>query len=239
MIKNNIFILCLGFLNFVVCLLLTILCVPELVPLAVNLNEEIVLLCSKWFLIINVISPVIVAFVHLIFCKNPTASFICKFIFTILLYENMLAFSYFSAGTNLAVGQVSEIPLAVSILLPIAMSALVMSAKIKRVKYNSILGIRTKYTKETEFLWKQIHLFASDVLLKCSVICVIICIPFIFLRFAYIGLVAIILSLLIGLIIINHESKKLYNKYQELKEHQEKHKKRMEEYEEMQQKNKG
>ena len=65
-------------------------------------------------------------------------------------------------------------------------------------------------------------------------------IPFIFIKFAYIGFAIIIVIFVVTTAYILRESKKLHNKYLELKDHHEKHKKRMEEYDKMQQeKNKG
>lgn len=238
--KNNIFILSIGIINFVATLLLTVFCVPSQIPLIVNLNEEIVVLCSKWLLAINFTLPIIFSVLAISFSKNKDLSFVFKLALGVMTYENMLALTYFSVENNLTPHAVSQIPLGLSILMPIAAIGIIWALKIKRISYKSNLGIKNKYSVETEFLWKQIHLLASDTYLKSFLVSFIVTIPFIFVKFAFIGLAAILLIHIISTAYILHESKKLHKKYLELKDHHEKHKKRMEEYDKSQQeKNKG
>ena len=238
--KNNVFTLSLGIINLVAALLLTIFCVPAQIPIIVNIKEEIVLLCSKWLLVVNIALPIIFSILAVVFSKKQSLSFVFKLALGIMTYENMLALTYFSVENNLTTHAVSQIPLGLSILMPIAVVGLIWALKIKRIPYKNWLGLKNKYSTETEFLWKQIHLLASDTYLKSFLVSFAITIPFIFVKFAFIGLAAILVIHIISTAYIMHESKKLHNKYLELKDHHEKHKKRMEEYDKMQQeKNKG
>lgn len=237
--KNNIFTLSLGIINLAVTLCLLIFCVPEQIPLLVNLNEEIIVLCSKWILVINVSFPIIFSILSIILSKRKNLSFLFKVLLGIVLYENMLVFAYFGVEKTFAIGSASKIPLALSILMPLVVFGIIWSQKIKRLPYKCRFGLRNKYSLETEFLWKQIHLLASDTYFKSFLIAFVLTIPFVFIKFAYIGLAIIIAIYAIGTIYILKESKKLHNKYLELKDHHEKHKKRMEEFEKSQEKNKG
>lgn len=238
--KNNVFTLSLGIINFVAALLLTVFCVPSHIPLIVNLKEEIIVLCSKWLLVINIAFPIIFSLLAVIFSKRKNLSFLFKLMLGVMTYENMLTFVYFSVENDLTLGMVSQIPLALSVLMPIAVVGIIWAIKIKRIDYKCPLGIKNKYSIETEFLWKQIHLLASDTYLKSFLAAFVISIPFIFVKYAVIGFGAILVVHIIATAYVLHEAKKLHNKYLELKDHHEKHKKRMEEFDKMQQeKNKG
>lgn len=238
--KNNLFSLSLGIINLVLTLCLTIFCVPNLVPLIINFNEEIIVLCSKWVLVINIILPLTFSVLSIIFSKRKNTSFIFKVFFGFMLYENMLAFAYFSVENSFYIGEISQIPITLSFLMPLTVLGIIWSQKIKWLPYKSKLGIRNKYSTQTEFLWKQIHLLAHQTYFKTFLISFVFMIPFVFIKFAYIGLALIIIIFVISTIFIFKESKKLHAKYLELKDHHEKHKKRMEEYDKMQQeKNKG
>lgn len=237
--KNNIFTLSLGIVNLAITLCLTIFCVPNSVPLIANFDEEIIVLCSKWLLVLNISLPLIFATLSIIFSKRKNISFLLKLLLGIMLYENMLVFAYFSVENSFSVGDTSQIPYALSILMPIAIFGVIWSQKMKRLPYKCRFGMRNKYSLETEFLWKQIHLLASDTYFKSFLVAFVLMIPFVFIKFAYIGLVVILIIFAVSTAYILKESKKLHNKYLELKDHHEKHKKRMEEYDKMQEKNKG
>ncbi len=237
--KNNIFALIVGIINTILTLCLTIFCVPNNIPLIANFNEKIILLCSKWLLVINIALPLIFAVLSIIFSKRKNLSFLFKLLLGIMLYENMLVYAYLSIENNFSIDDASQIPYALSILMPITIFGVIWSQKIKRMPYKCRLGIRNKFSLETEFLWKQIHLLASDTYFKSFLVSFVATIPFAFIKFAYIGLAIIFVIFIISTAYVLKESKKLHNKYLELKDHHEKHKKRMEEYDKMQEKNKG
>lgn len=212
-------------------LCLMIFCFPNKIALAVNFQEAIVLLVPKYLVLINLILPLAIAIAIIFFKQKNSVCRILKLLFTLLIYENMLIFIYFSFGENIAVDSISEIPLAISIGMPASVIILFLATKLKHTKFNSKLAINTKYTRESEFIWMQIHFFASNVFSLVAIILFACTIPFLFVRMFYIWVVLCIVSLATGFLIVFNESKKMYNKQQTLIEHQKKHEQKMKEFE--------
>lgn len=211
--KNNIFMLIIGFLNFAICLSLLFLCVPNKIAFAVNFNEKIILLASKWVLIINVMLPILLAYLTCVFeCQKRTKAVLTA-LFVLMIYENMLAFSYFSIEQNFILGTISQIPLAVSVFMPISSAVTIYAIKMKHLPFKSALGLKTKYTTKTEFIWKQAHFYASEIFFAFGVLSFLISIVFMFVRLSYINLIIYILGFISCYFIANKQAKDMYNKY--------------------------
>ena len=208
--KNSIFILIIGIVNFALCFCLTYFCVPTQIPIIVDFNEKIILLCSKWILIVNMILPLAVAII-IIVLKNKL-SFALKTLFVVLLYENMLAFCYFLMEDTFVLGSLSEIPLAISVFMPISALIALYAIKMKHLPYKSKFGIRTKHTIKTEFIWKQTHFSASEIFFGVGVLLFLISIVFIFVRMPWIELIIAVVMLIFASLLTLKQAKIMYQK---------------------------
>lgn len=226
--KNNLILIILAFVNFVTMLLLTILVVPKFVPYFCDINENIVLLGSKWMLLFCAIIPLFLSIVSLIFENNKSAMLTLNIVFTLCLYENMLKMFYFCTEKTFVVGSKFLIPVAVSVFMPLAVIILVLGQKIKHLKYKSVLGLGGKYSAKTEFLWKQTHFYASKVLSLFGVLTFFISIPFAIFRHFYIELALFVIGLVICFVIIYLFSKSIYTKFMEMETRKEKLQKKAE-----------
>lgn len=201
---------------FAVFLVLLFICVPNKIPMLFDEKEVVIKLISKWFLLFALIFPLILS-VFAFFVKNKTALFFIKIFLFLCLYENTLFFIYFTLSQNLAVGSVSELPLTLVIFSPIAMIMLVCSTKLKTLPFNSKLGFKFKPAKETEFLWKQTHIFAKKVCFPSSLILLLISFIFIFFRQCLIETIIFALGTIVAVLIIYFYSLSCFKKYSEMK----------------------
>ena len=221
--KQTVLILILSILNLAICALLTLTIVPGQIPLHYNFHEQIDSLGSKWWLTANITLPLILAVLTIIFHKKEYLTFFLKSIFVFMLYNNLLTYSYLILATDLSIGALCEIPVAISIFMPLAVFIAVMAIKLKNIPYNTkFMGIRTKYTKANEFIWKQTHFFARDVFFAIGVALFFVLIPFTFIRLSYIPLALFLAAITTGIIIVNNQSKKMYQKYVDMKARQDK-----------------
>ena len=212
--KQTVLILILAILNLAICSLLTLTLIPGQIPLHFDFHEKIDSLGSKWWLTVNIALPLILAIFAIIFHKKEYLSFFLKALFVFMLYENMLTYSYLSLATDLSIGSLCEVPLSVSVFMPTSVFITVLAVKIKNVPYKSkFIGIRTKYTRADEFIWKQTHFFARDVFFATGVILFFLFIPFAFIRLLYIPLALFVAAIIATIIIVNNQSRKMYKKF--------------------------
>ena len=214
--KNQIFMLLLGIINTAVCLSLLLLCVPNRIALMVDINENISFLTTKWILLINVILPLVLSIVVCCLKNKQKAIWVLSLLFVFVLYENMLAFSYFSVEKNFVLGSRSQIPIAVSFFMPISVILLIFGIKLKNLPFGSKIGIRTKYSTKTEFIWKQTHYFAKDIFMAYGFLSFIVSLIFIFVRMPYINLALDVIGLLTCFFITNKQAKIMYRKYMQM-----------------------
>ena len=220
--KNNIFMIFVGTLNLGLCLLLLFLCVPNKIAMFVNFNEKIILLASKWFMLFGAIAPFVFAVINLFLKNKPKTSFVLKSLIVFLVYENMLAFSYFSNKTSFYIGEISQIPLALSAFLPLSSAIIVWALKLKRIPYKSKFGINTKHSTKTEFIWKQTHIFASDLFFAYGFISFLITFIFVFTKFTYILLAINFLGFIFCWMFANKQAKIMDEKYSAMSKNKEK-----------------
>lgn len=219
-LKNKIFIIALGIINFAVFLSLLITTIPSQIPIMLGINEEIIALSSKWILLILVLLPLGLAISICALSKFSKASFILKILFVLVLYENAIILPYFCLSNAFAIGQISEIPISLSIFLPLALIMLILSLKLKTLPYLSRPAISFKCTRETEFIWKQTHFFARDVYFVLSFILVIISVIFSFFRLALIELAIFVAGIIISTLVVYFYSKSIYKTYKSMKNRQ-------------------
>lgn len=214
--KNNLFMLFTSILNLGLCLLLLFLCVPEKVAMFVDFNEKIILIVSKWFMLFGAITPLVLSIINLFMKNKPKTTFILKTFIILFVYENMLAFAYFSNVTGFELGEVSQIPLALSVFMPISAFATIAAIKLKRAPFKSKLGIKSKHSTKTEFIWKQTHLYASDIFFAYGVISFLISIIFIFTKHSYILLAIDVLGYVFCWLFANKQAKDMAEKYTDM-----------------------
>lgn len=223
--KNKIISIILASINLAVCLSLLIFLTPNQVPLLAGLHDKIILIGSKWWLIIGIIIPIILL-IPVVLTKNKYFQLLFTELIIFVVYNNMLGFSYFCTEKEFAIGLVSKIPLSISIFLPLALWIFVYGVSIKNIPYKNRFGILTKNTQTTEFIWKQTHFLASYHFMLWGVILFIISIVFTFLRFPLIELVVFIISLTIPRIYVEIQAKKMSAKYYDMKAKQDSIKKK-------------
>ncbi len=219
-LKNKICISILGVINLAVFLSLLITIIPNQVPITFGLHEEIIALTSKWILIIPVILPLGLAISICLINKDKKASFFLKILFVLSLYENTICLTYLCLAESLEIGAICEVPISLSIFLPIAIIFLILSIKLKNVPYLSRPALNFKCTKETEFIWKQTHFFARDAYFLMSFCLIIVSVVFSFFRLAIIELGIFVSALIICTIVVYLHSRSLYKTYKQMKDRQ-------------------
>ena len=215
-LKNLITLIIIAMINLVGGILLTVFVLPNNIPFLFDHSEKIVNFCPKWIMLIPCILPTIFVVLSLA-TKNNKVKFFMNMLFILAFYENFLFFTYYSLGTNLNVGQLSEIPISVSIFMPISVIMIVCSIKLKNQPYLSKPAINFKVTRETEFIWKQTHYYAKDVYLITGLILFFISVIFSFVRFPIIEFILFVIAIFVSTLLIYLNSKSLYNKYIEMK----------------------
>ena len=214
--KNSIFIIVISILFLIFGLSLIIFCFPEQIPMHININNEITSLFSKWFALIGIAITLAFAAAS-IFSKQKEARQMNNALFYVCIFINLLAFSYFALEPEFIVGSLFKIPLSIVVYLPVSYLIIVFSNFLKSIPYKSKLGIRNKYTLETEFLWQQIHILAKEKFFAAGIILMLISLIFSFFNLQIIELILFVIILLITNISIKKESKMIYTKYQEMK----------------------
>lgn len=214
--KNKIIITLLASLNIVICLPILIWLTPSSVPLIAGIHNEIIVIGSKWWLLKGMILPLV--FMTLYLCiKNKNCKLIFSGLLIFVVYNNMLGFSYFCSEPTILFGDTSKISLALSLFLPLALAIFVYGSIIKNISFKSKMGINSKWTETTEFIWKQSHITASYHFRLSGLILFILSVVFIFINHPLILLALFILGILIPLIVVLTGAKKMTNKYNDMK----------------------
>lgn len=214
--KNKIIIILLASLNIIICLPILIWLTPSSVPLIAGIHNEIIVIGSKWWLLIGMILPLV--FMTLYLCiKNKNCKLIFSGLLIFVVYNNMLGFSYFCSEPTILLGDTSKISLALSLFLPLALAIFVYGSIIKNISFKNKMGINSKWTETTEFIWKQSHITASYHFRLSGLILFILSVVFIFINHPLILLALFILGILIPLIVVLTGAKKMTNKYNDMK----------------------
>lgn len=215
--KNKLIPIILAAANIVIYLPILIFLTPTKIPLLAGMYDEIIFINSKWFMLIGILLPAIIMTFQLLF-KNKNLNIILTTINIFITYNNMLAFSYFCSGSVFKLGELSEIPLSVAVFLPVALGTFVYGSIIKNISYKNHLGIVSKRTTTTEFIWKQSHFQASYHYRLSGLILFIISIICYFVRYPLIELAIFIVGLIIPRIIVEIGAGKMTKKYKDMKQ---------------------
>lgn len=214
--RNKIIPIIVATLNFCLCLSLLIFLTPNNVPLISGIKDEILVIGSKWWLLSGIILPLI----FLVFTLTLKGKF-QKLIFSELIifvsYNNMLGYAYFCNESSFICGELSQIPISLSLFLPIALAVFVYGSIIKHIDYKNKFGIYSKLTTTTEFIWKQSHITASYHYMLSGLILLIISIIFVFVHYPLIELALFVVFLTIPRIVVEVGAKKMSAKYADIK----------------------
>ena len=215
--KNNKYVpIIITSINTILCTILLIFFTPNRIPLISGLHDEIIVIGSKWWLLLGIIIPIVYTTFALIL-KNQYAKFIFTELLIFLVFDNMLAYSFFCVITSYEIGMLTEVTYSVAIFLPLALGCFVYGAMIKNLPYNSKLGLKSKRTTTTEFIWTQSHISGSYYFRLTGMILFIISIIFSFIHTPLIELIIFIIGIIIPRIVVEVNAKKMANKYHDIK----------------------
>ena len=190
---------------------------PNQVPLIAGFRDEILVIGSKWWLVLGILIPIVFMTLALAL-KNQYAKFIFTELVIFSVFDNMLAYSFFCNATHFEIGMRSEISYSVALFLPLALFCFIYGAMIKNLPYKSILGLKSKRTTTTEFIWTQTHFSGSYYYRLTGMILVIIALIFNFIHLNLVELLLFVIALIIPRIIVEVNAKQMTNKYNDLKE---------------------
>lgn len=219
--KNKILIIFLAILNLILTSYLLVFIIPNKVPFLVDTNEKIVSFISKWFLLAFCFLPVIFALLAMLL-KNKKCSFLFLILFVLSIYENFLYFSYFSLEKSIVVGNLSAIPISISIFMPTSVIIVILAIKLKNAPFLSKPALNFKTAKTTEFIWKQTHFYARDLYFFMGIIMFFVSIIFAIFRYPLIEFAIFVLLIIAFTLKIYFYSKSIYKKYAEMKAKKEK-----------------
>ena len=215
--KNNKLIpIIVASVNFALCLSLLIFFTPSQIPIFSGIHDEVLVLGSKWWLILGITLPMLFMTLSLIF-KSKYIKLIFNELIIFICYDNMLAYSYFINATKISKGSISEIPLSISLFLPIALSIFIYGSSIKNIEYKNKFGIFSKRTTTTEFIWKQSHITASYHYRLAGFLLFVTSLIFVFLHSALIELLIFVIVIAYPRIYVEISANKMTKKYNDMK----------------------
>lgn len=219
-IRDNIGILLLSAINLVVGILLIIFAFPNNIPTLFNFNEKIVCMGSKWLMILSLVIPTTFCLLA-IFLQNSKIKKLFKALVVLSFYENMLIFTCFSLKDGFSIGELAEVPLSTFLFIPLSVLMMIYGLKIKHITYKSRFGIRTKATIETEFIWKQTHFYARNVIFATGFLLFVMSVISSFFHYFFIMIPIFAIAILIDFILIKKQADGMHKKYLTMKKRQE------------------
>ena len=213
--KNNLKITILALVNLGVCLSLLLTIVPAKVPFFTDLDGNILVLGSKYFLLIGIILPLIFAALF-VFINNSAVKHIMAELIILFVYENMLGFSYFCTEPNFVLGSKTAISSSLSVFLPIALLVFFYGVKLKTMPYKHKLGVYSKHTTTTEFIWKQSHFSASTSHMLVGLLMFIVSIIFALFNLTVVEIIIFVVLFILARIYTISQGKFMSKKYNEM-----------------------
>lgn len=216
--KTDLKLIIFAIINLTLCLSLIIFASPNQVPLFFNFKENISVLCSKWFFLTCAVVPTILCILIITIKNKPNLTFFFKMLFYICLFENMLIMIVISLTDSFILNTTTEIPMSIVYFLPLSACMTIGSIKIKHLPFKSFSPFKNKYSVSSEFIWKQTHIFAKDILFKFGVLSVFATLIFSIFRLLIVNLFFIAIVILIIYILVIRESKLMYKKHSDMKQ---------------------
>ncbi len=215
--KNNKLIpIIVASMNAVLCTLMLIFLTPNQIPLIAGLRDEIIVIGPKWWLLLGIFIPLVYMILS-ISLKNQYAKFIFTELLIFTVFDNLLGYSYFCNVTRFEIGMLSEVSYSVSVFIPLALFCFIYGAMIKNLPYKSRLGLKSKRTTTTEFIWTQSHISGSYYYRLTGMILFLVAVIFNFLHIPLIELLIFIIALIIPRVIVEVNAKQMTNKYKDIK----------------------
>ena len=210
--KNKLIPIIVTSLNFCLCLSLLIFLTPNEIPLLSGIHDEIIVIGSKWWLLSGIIIPIILLVFALI-SKGKLSKLLFSELIIFICYNNMLGYAYFCNETSFAIGELSQIPMSLSLFLPLSLGTFIYGSAVKQVEYKNRFGIYTKKTTTTEFIWKQSQITASYHFRLMGLFLLIVSIIFAFIHHPLIELAIFVICLIIPRIVVEINANKMTKKY--------------------------
>ena len=202
--------------NAIFCLTLLIFFIPNQVPLLAGIHDKIIVISSKWWLISGIVIP-LGFLIAVILSKDRFIQLIFSELIIFVTYINMLAYLYFITTPNIALGMTSEVPLSVAFFIPISLGCFIYGSMLKNLPYKHKIGLVSKRTTTTEFIWNQTHFYGSYYYRLCGIILFAIAIIFSFIHYPLIELGLFIIGLIIPRVIVEFNAKQMTDKYNDMK----------------------
>lgn len=202
--------------NTIASTLLLILCTPDKVPLLAGIHDEIIVIGSKWWLILGIILPLAFMIITIL-GKSQYTILVFTELIIFTTYNNMLAYSFYINSSGFYIGMLSQIPLSVSVFIPVSLCCFVYGALLKNIPYKHKLGLNSKNTQTTEFIWTQTHISGSYYFRLTGLILFVVAIIFSFFHYPLIELAIFIIGFLIPRVIIEINARQMTNKYKDIK----------------------
>ena len=214
--KNIIIPIVISSLNLLICLSLLIFLTPNIVPLVSGIHDEILVVGSKWWLILGIVTPFVFMTISLI-SKSKYVKLLFNELLIFVCYDNMLAYSYFINESYFTKGSLTQIPLSLSLFLPLALAVFIYGSSIKNINYKNKFGLVSKRTTSTEFIWKQSHITASYHFMLSGFILFIVSLVFVFIHLPLVELLIFIISIAYPRIYVEIGANKMTQKYNDMK----------------------
>lgn len=214
--KLDLKITILAALNLIICLCVIIFASPKHIPLFFDLNENVSLLGSKWFLLACIIIPTALAIAVNLTQNKQALNFFLKMLFVVCLYENMLIMITVSATNTFVTNTQSEVPMSLVFFLPIAGMMTIGAIKIKHLPFKAFSPFKNKYSMSDEFIWKQTHIFARDALFATGLLNLIATLILAIFRLLIVNFILLVLGIIILYALVIRESKLMNQKRSEM-----------------------
>ena len=203
-------------INLFTCLFIIIFKSPDRVPLFFDLSEKIAVLGSKWFLLICLIIPTILWLTIQLTQKKEALNFFLKMMFYTCMFENMLIMIYVSSVESFTIGTLSEIPISLVYFLPFSAYIMLGGLKIKHLPFKAFSPFKNKHSTISEFVWKQTHFYARNVMFNLGFISVILTLIFSIFRLLIVNFISLILMVIIIYILVLKTATQMSEKHIEM-----------------------
>ena len=128
----------------------------------------------------------------------------------------MLIMIYVSSVKGFSVDTLSEIPMSLVYFLPLSAYIMLGGLKIKYLPFKAFSPFKNKLTTSAEFVWKQTHFYARNVMFSVGFISVILTLIFAIFRLLIVNIITTVLSIIIIYVLVLKAAKQMFDKYNEM-----------------------
>ena len=171
-------ILSITIVNFVA-ILVAFFVLPDSVPIHFNIKGEVDKMGSAWLMLVLAIIPVLVAVGFLIESvlrgennrNGKSLKIVLTCITVFFMYISWVMLGIGACGVGL--GEKAHFPLEILICLPIGVLITIMGNYMPITKRNSTLGLKTRATLSSDYIWDKTHRFAGTIQVICGIAIII------------------------------------------------------------------